>query len=81
MTEFIILCCMYKILSSSHLSAPFLAKNRSIAEIFQRENHIVSNRGYTLDCYVDLHAMFYLQKRLIKGDHGHPEPSPLLLSC
>ena len=37
MKEFSILFCIYKILSSSHLSAPFLAKNRSIAGIFQRD--------------------------------------------
>ena len=50
---------------------------------FQRRGHTVSNRGYSPDCHVDLHTLFYLmwqKKRLTKGGSQHPmtpiPPSP-----
>ena len=39
-------------------------------------SHTLSNRGYSPDCHVDFHAMFYfkiiLKKSSQRGGHRHP---------
>ena len=46
---------------------------------FLKGGYTVSNRGYSLDCHVDLHAMFILMlqiKKLTKGGYRQPRIPP-----
>lgn len=68
-------------LLSSYIFPNFLSTTstvRGVTRIFQRGGHTLSNRGYPLDCHVDLHAVFYLmgQKRLTNEGNGHPWTPP-----
>lgn len=43
--------------------------------------HTVSNKGYSPDCHINLHAVFYLEKKRGcvgggGGEHGHPRILP-----
>ena len=50
---------------------------KAAVTISQLLHYTVSNRGYSLDCHVDLHAMFILMlqiKNLQREDTGNPGP-------
>ena len=52
---------------------------KAAVTISQLLHYTVSNRGYSLDCHVDLHAMFILMlqiKKLTKGGYRQPRTPP-----
>ena len=49
--------------------------HKGCSQDFSKGGYTVSNRGYSLDCHVDLHAMFILMlqiKKLTKGGYRQP---------
>ena len=53
--------------------------HKGCSQDFSKGGYTVSNRGYSLDCHVDLHAMFILMlqiKKLAKGGYRQPRTPP-----